>query len=233
LPSKYSSEGSVADARKLAINLKARRGVILIQDTVDILKQTLSRTLGDITGTVTEENLQARARAIILMAYANKHPDTLLLSTGNKSEVSVGYFTLYGDSAGAFNPLLDVYKTTVYQLAEYRNSIAGFDIIPREIIEKAPSAELREEQKDTDSLPPYEVLDPLLRLHIEGCMTSEEIIASGFCQVHDLSEKEVRRIIGMVQGSEHKRQQAVLGSKITSLAFGIGRRMPNVNRFKL
>lgn len=234
LPSKYSSWGSVADATKLAKNLGASRETIPIQRAVDALKRALKvSSVGGVENTVTEENLQARVRANILMAYSNSHPDTLLLSTGNKSEVSVGYFTLYGDSAGAFNPLLDVYKTVVYELAKYRNRLVFKGFIPEAIIEKPPSAELRKEQKDTDSLPPYDKLDVLLKLHIGGCMTSEEIIASGFCREYDVSEEEVRRVIKMVQRSEHKRQQAVLGSRISPIAFGIGRRMPNVNRFKL
>ena len=232
MPSQYSSKGSVEDAVELAHNLGTTYEIVPMIRIIKALNYGVSASgAGDITGTVAEENIQARARAIILMAYANSRSDTLLLSTGNKSEVSVGYFTLYGDSAGAFNPLLDVYKTRVYELARRRNKYAVHDIIPDATIQKPPSAELREDQKDTDSLPPYEVLDKVLKLHIERAMTSKEIIASGL--VRELSAEEIRRIVRMVQTSEHKRQQAVLGSKISPIAFGIGRRMPNVNRFNL
>jgi len=168
------------------------------------------------------------------MMYSNDNPGVIVLSTGNKSEIAVGYCTLYGDMVGGFNPLLDVYKTDVYLLVKYINKQAGHEIIPREIIDKAPSAELREDQKDTDSLPPYSKLDPLLRLHIEKCMTSDEIIASGFCKKHRISKRDVRRVVQtLIRRSEFKRQQGVIGSRISPIAFGIGRRMPIVNKFEM
>lgn len=231
MPSRYSSKASVEDAFKLARNLGVTYEIVPVSRIINTLNHEISSTsMGDIIGTVAEENIQARARAIVLMAYVNSNPDTLLLTTGNKSEISVGYFTLYGDSAGAFNPLLDVYKTKVYELARRRNMRMAYDVIPRAILDKPPSAELRDGQKDIDSLPPYGALDKVLELHIEHLMTSEEIISGGFSE---LPPDEIRRVVAMIQKSEHKRQQAVLGSKISPIAFGIGRRMPNVNKFKL
>jgi len=168
------------------------------------------------------------------MKYSNNNPGVIVLATGNKSEISVGYCTLYGDMVGGFNPLKDVYKTDVYKLAVHMNQQARQEIIPRSTIEKPPSAELREDQKDTDSLLPYSKLDPLLRLHIEEFMTSDEIISSGFCEECGVSEDEVRRVVNdLVKRSEFKRQQGVIGSRISPVAFGIGRRMPIVNKFSL
>lgn len=236
MPSKFSSQGSTEDAKRLAYNLGIyeRFKVAPIQREVDEFISAYEGEFGPIKNPVTRENIQARVRGNKLMMYSNDNLGVIVLSTGNKSEVSVGYCTLYGDMVGGFNPLLDVYKTDVYKLAKFINSRAGYDLIPREIIEKPPSAELRADQKDTDSLPPYDVLDPLLRLIIEECMTSEEIIESGFCKENRLEEDAVRRVArAMVRGSEFKRQQGVIGSRISPIAFGIGRRMPIVNKFKM
>ncbi len=236
MPSKYSSEGSVNDAKQLAYNLDMYEQfkVIPIQREVDEYMHSHEGAFGPIQNPVTAENIQARVRGNMLMMYANDNPGVIVLSTGNKSEVSVGYCTLYGDMVGGFNPLLDVYKTDVYKLAGFINSRAGYALVPKEIIEKPPSAELRADQKDTDSLPPYDKLDPLLRLHIEECMTSEEIISSGFCEEHGVTAEEVRRVVrSLVRGSEFKRQQGVIGSRISPIAFGIGRRMPIVNKFRM
>ena len=234
MPSKYSSEGSVVDAKQLAHNLGVDDLTVSnIQRAVDVFLQDHEEDFGSLKNLVSEENIQARVRGNKLMMYSNDNPGVIVLSTGNKSEIAVGYCTLYGDMVGGFNPLLDVYKTDVYLLAEYINKAARRKIIPQETIDKPPSAELREEQKDTDSLPPYSKLDPLLRLHIEECMTSDEIIASGFCAMHKISEEEVRRVVQLVRGSEFKRQQGAIGSRISPIAFGIGRRMPIVNKFKM
>ena len=236
MPSKYSSQGSIDDARRLAYNLGIYEGFVIvnIQREVDEFINSHERAFGPMQNPVSIENIQARVRGNKLMMYSNDNPGVIVLSTGNKSEVAVGYCTLYGDMVGGFNPLLDVYKTDVYRLAEYMNKRAGQEIIPRAIIEKAPSAELREDQKDTDSLLPYSKLDPLLRLHIEEYMTSDEIILSGFCKEQGISEEEVLRVAqALIRGSEFKRQQGVIGSRISPVAFGIGRRMPIINKFNL
>lgn len=234
MPSKYSSEGSVVDAQTLAHNLGVDNLTVSnIQRAVDVFLQDHEEDFGLLKNPVSEENIQARVRGNKLMMYSNDNPGVIVLATGNKSEIAVGYCTLYGDMVGGFNPLLDVYKTDVYLLAEYINKAAGHEIIPQETIDKPPSAELREDQKDTDSLPEYSKLDPLLRLHIEECMTSDEIIASGFCAMYRISEEEVRRVVQLVRGSEFKRQQGAIGSRISPIAFGIGRRMPIVNKFKM
>lgn len=234
MPSEYSSMGSMDDAKHLAYNLGIYDNFFItsIQRKVDVAVEDYERAHEKIKNPVTLENIQARVRGNELMMYSNDHPGVIVLSTGNKSEIAVGYCTLYGDMVGGFNPLLDVYKTDVYRLARYINRLAKREIIPPSTLKKPPSAELKEDQKDTDSLLPYSKLDPLLRLHIEECMTSNEIIASGFCEKYEVSEEEVRRVIQrLVRGSEFKRQQGVIGSRISPIAFGVGRRMPIVNRF--
>jgi NAD+ synthase (glutamine-hydrolysing) len=173
---------------------------------------------------VAEENMQARIRGNILMALSNKF-GALVLSTGNKSEISTGYCTLYGDMAGGFAVLKDVPKTLVYGLAEYLNRRGKKAAIPEYIITRPPSAELREDQKDTDSLPPYEILDAILELYVEEDLSSEAIISRGF------DEKIVRWVIRQVDINEYKRRQAAPGIKITPRAFGRDRRMPITNRF--
>jgi NAD+ synthase (glutamine-hydrolysing) len=175
---------------------------------------------------VTEENLQARIRGNYLMAVSNKF-NWIVLSTGNKSEISTGYCTLYGDMAGGFAVIKDVMKTTVYALSSYVNKAAGTERIPQSIVEKPPSAELRPDQLDTDSLPPYEVLDPILKAYVEEDRSLEEMVAMG------LDEQLVRRVIRMVDNNEYKRRQAAPGVKITPRAFGRDRRMPITNRFRL
>ena len=172
---------------------------------------------------VAEENIQPRIRGIILMALSNKF-GYLLLSTGNKSELATGYCTLYGDMAGGFAVLKDIPKTLVYELCAYRNSVDG-KVIPGRILTKAPSAELRENQKDSDSLPPYEILDPILRGYVEDDRSFEELVAAG----HDPAT--VTRVIQLVDRSEYKRRQAPPGVKITARAFGRDRRMPLTNRY--
>ncbi|MBN2001091.1 NAD+ synthase [candidate division KSB1 bacterium] len=225
MPSQYSSAGSVTDAEKLAENLGIKMYKYAIKDIFGKYLDIFKETFKDYPMDVTEENLQARIRGNLLMALSNKFK-WLVLATGNKSEVSVGYCTLYGDTAGGFAPLKDVYKTMVYRLSEYRNQKAGFDLIPRAIIEKAPSAELRPNQTDQDSLPPYDVLDAVLNEYIEKQKSVQEITVDG----HDL--KTVRKIIRLVDVNEYKRRQAAPGVKITRLAFGKDRRLPITNKYR-
>jgi NAD+ synthase (glutamine-hydrolysing) len=187
--------------------------------------ETLKVPFAEVPPNNAEENLQARIRGIMMMALTNKFGD-ILLTTGNKSEMAVGYATLYGDMAGGFAVIKDVPKTLVYDLASYRNRIAGRPMIPLASIEKPPSAELRADQLDTDSLPPYEVLDPILEGYVELDRTVEEIAAQGF------DEATVRRVVEMVDRSEYKRRQAAPGIKITPRAFGRDRRLPIVNRYR-
>ncbi len=174
---------------------------------------------------VTEENLQARIRGNLLMALSNKF-GWLVLTTGNKSEMSVGYATLYGDMAGGFAVIKDVPKTLVYRLARWRNARAGRDLIPPGVLERAPTAELREGQTDQDTLPPYEILDPILHLYVEEDRSAEDIVDRGF------DPAMVARVIAMVDRSEYKRRQAPPGVKITPKAFGKDRRLPITNRYR-
>ncbi len=223
MPSRYSSIGSENDAKQLAENL----GIKLLNISIEsIYKMYLLALEGHFTGVnrdTTEENLQARIRGTLLMALSNKF-GWLLLATGNKSEMSTGYATLYGDMAGGLAVIKDVPKTLVYRLAEYRNSRS--DVIPRQVLSKEPTAELRPNQKDKDTLPPYEELDPVLKAYIEQDQDLEKITVAGH-------EKDtVLKIINMVDGSEHKRRQSPPGIKITPRAFGRDRRMPITNRFK-
>lgn len=217
MPSRYTATMSIEDARREAEALGVRWYLVPIdsvfQGFLDLLAEPFAGTPPD----VTEENIQARCRGIILMAFSNKK-GRILLTTGNKSETSVGYATLYGDMAGGFAPLKDVYKLLVYRLAEFRNAISP--VIPRRVIERPPSAELRPDQKDEDSLPPYSVLDPILELYVEQDRSVQEIVAAGF------PEPLVRRVVRMVDLSEYKRRQAPPGIKITRRAFGRERRFP-------
>ncbi|MDZ7314490.1 MAG: NAD+ synthase [candidate division KSB1 bacterium] len=226
MPSQFSSIGSVQDSKKLAENLGIQLLELPITKIFSSYLELLSETFKGLEPDITEENLQARIRGNLVMAISNKF-GCLALTTGNKSEVSVGYCTIYGDMAGGFSPLKDVFKTMVYRLAEYRNRRAGFDLIPRAIIEKAPSAELRPNQTDQDSLPPYPLLDQILQKYIEQSKSVQEIVAEGF------DEETVRRVAKMVDMSEFKRRQAAPGIKITPLAFGKDRRMPITNLYRV
>lgn len=217
MPSKFSSHHSVDDARTLAKNLGIKIAPIPIQNICDGFTKSLEKIFSGAKPDITEENIQARIRGTLLMALANKY-NLLVLATGNKSELAVGYCTLYGDMCGAIAPLGDVPKTLVYKLAHYINRKQ--EIIPKNTIEKPPSAELRPDQKDTDSLPPYNILDPILNAYIEEHKSVEEIIAIG------LDEKTVRWTVRKINLSEYKRQQAPIALKITSKAFGYGRRFP-------
>ncbi|NKF21393.1 NAD+ synthase [Solimonas marina] len=221
LPSRYTAGMSNDDARLEAEALGIRYSVLPIEPAFEAFSATLAETFGDRPPDLTEENIQSRSRGVLLMALSNKF-GSVVLTTGNKSEMAVGYSTLYGDMCGGFAPIKDVYKTLVYQLAVYRNSIApaGKPVIPERVITRPPSAELRHEQKDSDSLPPYEVLDPLLELYVENQLSIAEIVARGF------DEATVRRVAMLVRRSEYKRRQAPPGPKVTSRAFGRERRYP-------
>jgi NAD+ synthase (glutamine-hydrolysing) len=224
MPSRFSSRSSKDDARELAENLGIAYRIIHIQRIFDAYSEMLYDEFRGTEFDVTEENIQARIRGNILMALSNKF-GYLVLSTGNKSELSVGYATLYGDMAGGLAAISDVPKTTVYKLSEYINEINDREIIPYSTIVKEPSAELKEDQRDTDSLPEYEILDPILHAYIEENKSRREIIGMGF------DEDIVGDIIRMVDHNEYKRQQSAIGIKITPKAFGSGRRMPITNRY--
>jgi NAD+ synthase (glutamine-hydrolysing) len=225
MPSKYSSPGSIADAKLLARNLGIKLITIPIDKVLQTYLKSLAEALKGAEPDVTEENIQARIRGNILMALSNKF-GWLVLTTGNKSEIATGYNTLYGDMAGGFAVIKDVPKTMVYQLARYRNSLAGHELIPSTVIEKAPSAELRPDQQDTDTLPPYEQLDPVLTAYVEEDKSIEQIIGMGF------DREIVRQAARLVDASEYKRRQAPPGIKITPRAFGRDRRLPITNQFK-
>ncbi len=218
MPSEYSSEGSVTDARELAANLGIQFELLPIGDIVHSFKSTLGKVFEGRPEDVTEENIQSRIRGSLLMALSNKL-GALVLSTGNKSELGVGYCTLYGDMAGGLAVISDVPKTLVYRLSRYVNSRKP--AIPQASLEKPPSAELRPDQKDTDSLPPYEVLDAILEDYVEQAHSAEDI-----AREHGLDLTLVKSVIRMVERNEYKRQQAAPGIKISSKAFGYGRRFP-------
>jgi NAD+ synthase (glutamine-hydrolysing) len=217
MPSSYSSEASLADAKALAANLGILFKSIPITPVFESYLNTLKPHFENQTPGVAEENIQARIRGNILMAFSNKF-GCLTLSTGNKSELSVGYCTLYGDMSGGLSVISDVPKTMVYKLAAAIN--AENEIIPRRIIERAPSAELRPGQTDQDTLPPYDALDEIVNLYLEEGRSREEIINKG------LDASTVDWVLRAFIKSEYKRRQAVPGLKVTSKAFGIGRRMP-------
>ena len=225
MPSAWSSAGSADDSMRLAANLGIPCDEISIRPAVDAFESMLRPLFAGSERGVAEENIQARARGLTLMAISNKFGD-LLLTTGNKSEMSVGYATLYGDMNGGLAVLSDVYKTEVYALARYINERAGRELIPVAIIEKPPSAELRPDQLDTDSLPPYEELDRILKLYVEGHKEYDEIVdATGFDQ------ELVVPILDMVDRNEYKRRQAPPGLRVSTKAFGMGRRVPIVMRW--
>jgi NAD+ synthase (glutamine-hydrolysing) len=218
MPGPYSSPGSIDDARELAENLKIRFELLSINEIYSAARETLAPVFAGMAEDATEENIQSRARGMLLMAISNKF-GALVLSTGNKSELAVGYCTLYGDMVGGLAVISDVPKTMVYRLSAYVNSRGR--VIPEATMEKPPSAELRPNQKDSDSLPPYEVLDTILEDYVEESYSAGEIArAHGFD--HDL----VHRVLRMVERSEYKRQQAAPGIKISAKAFGYGRRFP-------
>jgi NAD+ synthase (glutamine-hydrolysing) len=227
MPSQFSSRGSVLDALALAKNLGIQCLQIPIADAFAVFKAQFKEVFAGRTEDATEENMQARLRGMTLMALSNKFGH-IVLSTGNKSELAVGYCTIYGDMAGGLAVISDVPKTMIYELARFINSEASRErkgeIIPASTIEKPPSAELRPNQKDQDTLPPYDVLDAILRLYVEDNLSVAEIVAQGF------DEKTVRWVQRRVDLNEYKRAQAAPGLKVTSRAFGVGRRMPIAQR---
>ncbi len=217
MPSRYTATMSVEDGRAVAEALGVRHSLISIEPAFQAFLDSLKEEFAGLSADVTEENIQARCRGVILMAIANKKRN-IVLSTGNKSEMSVGYATLYGDMAGGFAPLKDVPKLLVYRLAEYRNRLQP--VIPKRVFERPPTAELAPGQKDTDALPPYPVLDPILKMYVEQDKRQEDIVAAGF------DEQTVRNVIRMVDRNEYKRRQAAPGVRITPRAFGRDRRYP-------
>jgi NAD+ synthase (glutamine-hydrolysing) len=219
MPSRFSSDHSVNDARQLAQNLGIEFHVVQIKDVHDAYEHMLAPVFVGKEPDVTEENLQARIRGATLMAFSNKF-NHLLLTTGNKSEIAVGYCTLYGDMCGGLAVISDVPKTMVWEMSRWINQHEGREIIPRSSIEKVPSAELRPNQTDQDSLPPYEVLDAIMHAYVEEEKGAGEIIQDGF------DPQTVLRVIKLIDRSEYKRRQAAPGLKVTSRAFGFGRRMP-------
>ncbi len=224
MPSRYTSEGTRGDAGELAGRLGIDFREIPIEPIYESYLKTLAPEFEGREPDVTEENIQARIRGNIVMALSNKF-GWMALSTGNKSEGSVGYCTLYGDMAGGFSVLKDVPKTMVYELCRHRNSLGG-EVIPASVIEREPSAELAPDQKDSDSLPPYDILDDIIEQYVEHDRSIHEMVASG------LEEETVRRVLAMIDRNEYKRRQAPPGIKMTSRAFGKDRRFPITNRFR-
>ncbi len=222
MPTQYSSQGSIDDSLLIAKNLGVRCLTISIQRSFEVFREQFREIFSGLREDTTEENMQPRLRGMTLMALSNKF-GSLLLTTGNKSELAVGYCTLYGDMCGGLAVISDVPKMMVYRLAEWINR--DREIIPRATIEKPPSAELKPDQRDQDTLPPYEILDPILQLYVEEQLSGAEIIARGF------DEKTVHWVTRRVDLNEYKRAQAVPGLKVTSRAFGVGRKMPVAQRF--
>jgi len=225
MPSRYSSEGSVTDSQLLANNLGIETKIIPIEPAYISFLEMLSESFEGTSVDVAEENLQARIRGNILMALSNKF-NWINLITGNKSEMATGYSTLYGDMAGGFAVLKDVPKTLVYELCKYINTLQGKDLIPETIITKPPSAELREDQKDEDSLPPYDILDAILKNYVEEDRSFQEIVDLGY------DEAVVKRVTLLLDRSEYKRKQSPPGVKITPRNFGRDRRIPLINKYK-
>jgi NAD+ synthase len=232
MPSRYTSRESLEDAQACATALGVSYRSIGIEPGVAAFDEMLSASFHNLAKDVTEENIQSRLRGVLLMALSNKFGD-MVLTTGNKSEMSVGYATLYGDMNGGFNPLKDLYKLEVFALCRWRNAhhAAGLkgpkgQVIPERIIAKPPTAELRENQKDEDSLPPYAILDPILEMLVEKEMAVKEIVAQGY------DEKTVRRIEHLLYVAEYKRRQAPPGPKVASVNFGRDRRYPITNGWR-
>jgi NAD+ synthase (glutamine-hydrolysing) len=223
MPSQYTAGMSRDDARAEAEALKVRYSEIAIKPIFDAFRATLSSEFKGMAEDTTEENLQSRIRGTLLMALSNK-TGAIVLTTGNKSEMGTGYATLYGDMAGGFGVLKDINKMLVYRLAHYRNSISP--VIPLRVIERAPSAELRPDQKDQDSLPPYEVLDAIMEAYVENDSSPDAIISAGY------SREEVKRVVNLIRMSEYKRRQAPIGIRITSRGFGKDWRYPVTNKYR-
>ena len=225
MPSGYSSEHSKSDAQQLAENLGIRYETIPIEETFRTSLHMMGPILGAEDPGIAAENLQARIRGNILMTISNRF-GPIVLTTGNKSEMAVGYSTLYGDMAGGYAVLKDVLKTLVFELCKYRNTVGNKPVIPQTIIDKPPSAELRPDQKDVDSLPPYNELDPILKAYVEDDRSFEEMLAMGYHRA------TIERVMRLVDISEYKRRQAPPGIKITTRAFGRDRRLPITNLYR-
>lgn len=225
MPSRYSSEGSVSDAVALGANL----GIDVHNAPIEVAHRAFTTTLAPLVGGkpagFTDENLQSRIRGVLLMALSNAH-GWIVLTTGNKSEMATGYSTLYGDSAGGFAVIKDVSKTLVYELSRYRNARAGSELIPEAVLTKAPSAELRPDQRDDESLPPYAVLDPVMAGYVEADRSADDLVAEGF------DPAVVASVVGLVDRAEYKRRQMPPGVRISGKAFGRDRRMPITNRYR-
>jgi NAD+ synthase (glutamine-hydrolysing) len=225
MPSRYSSDHSVTDAEKLSVALGIDHRVIAIEDAHAAMLGMLAPSFEGREPDLTEENLQSRIRGMVLMSLSNKF-GWLVLTTSNKSESAVGYATLFGDTAGGFAVIKDVPKLLVYELCRHRNAVAGQELIPESVLTKPPSAELRPDQRDDQSLPPYEVLDPILQLYVEDDRTAAEIIELG----HD--EEMVRRITRLVDIAEYKRRQTPPGVRVSRKAFGKDRRLPITSGYR-
>ncbi|MGI8749480.1 MAG: NAD+ synthase, partial [Thermoleophilaceae bacterium] len=225
MPSTYSTDATQSDARRIAENLDADVVEIAIEPAMEVYEQLLAGPFADTEPDIAEENLQARIRGNLVMALSNKF-GWLVLTTGNKSELSVGYATLYWDMAGGFAVIKDVFKLLVYRLVEWRNEQADRELVPSEVITRPPSAELRHEQRDDQSLPPYEVLDAILAGYVEQDLDAAELVARGY------SEEDVERVIRMVDRAEYKRRQAPPGIRVSTKAFGRDRRLPITNRYR-
>jgi NAD+ synthase (glutamine-hydrolysing) len=225
MPSRYSSDGSVADAATLAAHLRIDLATVAIEDAHSALAASLAPLTGGAPTGLTDENLQSRIRGVLLMALSNAH-GWIVLTTGNKSEMATGYSTLYGDSAGGFAVIKDVAKTLVYALCRHRNRVAGFDLVPEPVLTKAPSAELRPDQRDDESLPPYEVLDPVMAGYVEGDRSPDDLVRAGY------DPAAVARVVGLVDRAEYKRRQMPPGVRISAKAFGKDRRMPITNHYR-
>ena len=225
MPSRYSSEGSVLDAMALADNLGIELWTLPIEDAFSAYLDMLAPKFAGTESGIAEENMQSRIRGNLIMAVSNKF-NWLVLTTGNKSEMATGYATIYGDMAGGYAVIKDVPKQLVYELCRYRNTIGEKPVIPQSVIDKPPSAELRPDQKDEDSLPPYSVLDPILKAYVEDDYAFDDIVAMGF------DPETVKQIINLVDRNEYKRRQSPPGIKITPRNFGRDRRMPIANRYR-
>jgi len=224
MPSQYTADISWIDARDMAERLGVRYDEIPIVPMFDVFRAALAKEFAGLKEDSTEENIQARIRGTLLMALSNKF-GAIVLTTGNKSEMATGYCTLYGDMAGGFAVIKDVAKTLVYRLARWKNA-QGTEVIPERIITRAPSAELRPDQKDQDSLPPYEVLDAILARYMEEDQSIDEIVAAGF------DTEVVQRVTTLIKINEYKRRQAPVGIRITHRAFGRDWRYPITSKFR-
>lgn len=223
MPSPYTAQMSLDDSRDMVARLGVRYDEIAIKPAMQVFAGLLAEQFAGLPADTTEENLQARIRGMLLMALSNK-TGAIVLTTGNKSEMATGYATLYGDMAGGFAVLKDLYKTFVFRLSNWRNTVSP--VIPQNIIDRPPSAELKPDQKDQDSLPPYDMLDAIIQAYMERDESPRDIVAAGF------PEGEVRRVVGMLKRNEYKRRQAPVGIRVTQRGFGRDWRYPITSRYQ-